>query len=84
MLLTCYDCQRRDRERSKSPGFAAVAIFTMALGVGAATVMFSVVYNVLIDPFPYKDFNRSVVFSVRGLNGEPRTRVDPLVALRCE
>jgi len=47
--------------------FAFVAVFTLALGIGASTVMFSVVYNVLFDAFPYKDSGKSVVFELRNL-----------------
>jgi hypothetical protein len=45
-----------------------VAVFALALGIGAATVMFSVVYNVVFDPFPYRDFQHSIVFEVKDLN----------------
>src|ERR1700747_1886619 len=47
--------------------FAFVAVFTLSLGIGASTVMFSVVYNVLFDAFPYKDSGKSVVFELRNL-----------------
>lgn len=41
-------------------GFAAIAILSMALGIGAATAMFSVVYAVLLDIYPYADSARTV------------------------
>ena len=44
-----------------------VAIFALALGIGATAVMFSVIYSVVIDGLPYKSFERSVVFRIRNL-----------------
>lgn len=44
----------------KSRGFAAVSITTLGLGIGASTAIFSVVDNVVLSPFPYKDAGRMV------------------------
>jgi predicted permease len=42
----------------KNPGFAAVAILSLALGIGATTSMFSLIYAVLLHPVPYADWQR--------------------------
>lgn len=58
----------------KSPGFAITAIATLALGLGAAVMMFAVLYAVVLRPLPYRDPERLVILWIddakRGIHEE--------------
>src|SRR6202041_2785508 len=64
------------RQLRKSPGFAAVAIITLALGIGANTAIFSLLDQALLRSLPVKDADRLVLLKYEGSNTgrlEPRT-----------
>src|SRR6185436_10364696 len=52
------------RSIRNQPAFTALAIVTLALGIGAATTIFSVIQNVLLDPFPYRNADRVIAIRI--------------------
>src|SRR5260221_9113412 len=62
----------------RSPGFALVAVLTLALGIGANTAMFSAVYAVLFKPLPFQDPDRLMFIAKKNpMRGWERNNISP-------
>lgn len=66
------DLRYAARELRRRPGFAVTAILSLALGIGATSAVFSVIYGVLMDPFPYVGADRMMQLSLRDTEGRLR------------
>jgi predicted permease len=69
MVTLIQDLRYAFRQFRKAPGFVITAILSLMLGIGATTAIFSVVYGVLLDPYPYKDADRMVHVELRDKGG---------------
>ena len=70
ILDVVRDVRYAFRVLARTPGFAAVAIVTLALGIGANTTIFSVLNAVLLRPLPFADPGRLVTIGERQPDGE--------------
>lgn len=61
------DCRYSVRTLLKDRRVAVLAILALALGIGTSTVVFSVLYDGLLNPFPYKDANGISIFQIHDL-----------------
>jgi putative ABC transport system permease protein len=74
MTSLWHDIRYGLRTLGKSPSFTVIAILTLALGIGAATIIYSVVDSVLLNPLPYKDADRLATPSISLPNPDSITR----------
>src|SRR2546423_8937347 len=63
------DIRFGSRNLVRSRAFTGIAIGSLALGIGGSTAMYSVIYAVILDPFPYKDPDRLMSVTVQGDRG---------------
>ena len=71
------DLKYAARGLRKSPGFSATVILTLALGIGATTAIFSVVYGVLLRPLPYPNPDRVMAVWELTQHGHRSRLADP-------
>ena len=72
MKSLASDLRYAARELRRRPGFTLTAVLSLALGVGATSAVFSVIYAVLINPFPYAGADRMVELSLKDKAGKRR------------
>src|SRR5579859_3646412 len=72
MRMMWQDLRYAVRQLRKMPGFTLTAILSLALGIGATTAVFSVVYAIVFDPYPYANSDRMVHMRLQRPDGSNR------------
>ena len=75
-----HDLRYAMRTLCRAPGFAAIAIVVMALGIGANIALFTVVRSVLLKPLPYRDADRLVAVYEQNTGHQDRASFMPVDA----
>ena len=69
MTEVIQDIRYALRQLGKNRSFAVVAVFTLALGIGASAIIFSIVYNGVLYPFPYRSADRLTEIAIEDVQG---------------
>ena len=72
MRYLLQDLRYGFRQLIRMPGFTLTAVISLALGIGATTAVFSVVYAILMDPYPYAGADRMIHLRLQPPSGELR------------
>jgi hypothetical protein len=64
-----HDLRYSARQLIKNPGFTLTAVVSLALGIGATTAVFSVIYAALLNPYPYPNADRIVRMTIQSEAG---------------
>jgi hypothetical protein len=68
------DARYGARQLRKNPSFAGIAILALALGIGFSAIVFSIFYNGVLHPFPYRDSDRLVSINISDVRRGERYR----------
>src|SRR4051812_26078217 len=74
------DARHMVRSLRRTPGFAAIAVLTLALGIGVTTAVTSIVDHALVNALPFRDADRLVVMYERDEGRDLRLPSPPTVA----
>src|SRR5256885_3404785 len=72
MFTLLQDVSFASRQLTKHRSYSLTAILSLALGIGATAAVYSVLYGVLIDPYPYRDADRIAFLTVQNKQGDSR------------
>jgi putative ABC transport system permease protein len=75
MMALVQDLRHGARLLLRAPGFTAIAIAALAIGIGANTAVFSVVHTLLIQPLPYRDADRLAIVWEHNLPRDKKNNV---------